>query len=242
MTANGGRSITNQNALRDIIRFKDQQTVFTGHLLKAMAPNPGFDYNELQRMYGAVVAMVQVADTTWTIAAVNTCRAQLLGTLSSLIAGYFTDNDRKPKFENFDYYLHFESANNFVVQGFVSILENGETIAATDGNTDNLTSVIDTATGSETKIVYYGPIHVAQKFRENNADRYQVNDFGFNLADIVNSYANHYQDALLNEEDALVLCIGAVIHGATGTAVLMSGWNSIAYFQEKIDLTKGGIY
>jgi hypothetical protein len=185
-------------------------------LLKRIPTNPSFMFNFMRNRVGASVRF-SVASGTFVVPALKKIRVEGWLDISSLVQGLATDVEQYPKFQAVVTKATFRcTTGHFCIIPFLARLENGETITATDVDSEDPIPTVVSACGAGDKILVFGP---AQWSSQDVATGYHILEFAYDLSVVANMYSRYYSNKELEEENAGVLWFGLALVGAASTSV-----------------------
>jgi len=192
------------------------RSVFTSDLgLRPAKGNPGFNFNYEKKFDGATLIMSN-HNKTITTGAANYARGELLFDLGAAVQAESTDVDGYPEYSCWDIQMEFKANQKFAMIPFLTLLENGESLASVDSDLENVVSIFDSMNGAGENLVSFGPVY--QSLIIGDGDDYILR-FGLDLQQAANLYSNHYQKKELEEENPLVLQLGVILRSqAVATA------------------------
>lgn len=190
--------------------------MFRAAPMSALPSNAMQVFNGIRNMSGAAVDFSNNSGTL-TIAAGNLMRTQQITDVGTIVSTLSTSNDTLPLFSAMRSYMDFDSASQFFIAPFVVVMENGESITASDYNGNNIgAAVLATLTGDRS--LYFGPAIRSQMYDANGTIRYRAKlnlDYSF----LANAFSAHYARMKLEEEDPLVCQIGLCCVGIAAQQV-----------------------
>jgi hypothetical protein len=141
----------------------------------------------------------------------NLQKTILLKDLGSIVAGFSTGTDSRPKINAANVALDVSSTNNFIVTPFIAFLQNSETISSQElPNSDPLSAIYDPGTtGSKEKLIDIGhslqgrqTVAAAESFRARLA---------MDISPFMEAYSILYAQEELEERDHREIMLGAVV-------------------------------
>lgn len=169
------------------------------------AENPTMLWNHIRAYDGAVITVVE-SNTATTLSASQYTRAILWTSLDSIVSAKITDNTPETvTFLRLQETTYMTASNHFVVIPFVALLENGQTITTTESTSGEMDSLVASACGAGTRIIFFGPAISSRPYYDSGVKfRATLN---LNLDEYANLYARHIEQFQIESKPSSILAL-----------------------------------